>query len=43
MEALCWPERKNRLKNKKNLETIKVEITQYHFADHYNITYLCTN
>lgn len=34
MEALCCPERKNRLKNKKNLEMIKVEIIQYYFDDH---------
>lgn len=34
MDALCWPERKTRLQNKKNLEMIKLEIIQYHFVDH---------
>lgn len=28
MEALCWPQRKTRLENKKNPEMIRVEITQ---------------
>lgn len=34
MEALCWPEKKNRLKNRKNLEMSKAEIIQYHSDDH---------